>query len=74
MLEAENVDGRSDFEDEKKPEIEVKDLASILQKDELFQDYLENNRKRVQSAFQLRICMWDIPQTLTGQQHRPPRK
>ena len=53
VLEAENVDGRSDFEDEKKPEIEVKDLASILQKDELFQDYLENNRKRVQSAFQL---------------------
>ena len=31
----------------------MKDLASILQKDELFQDYLENNRKRVQSAFQL---------------------
>lgn len=53
VLEAESVDGRSDFEDEKKPEIEVKDLASILQKDELFQDYLENNRKRVQSAFQL---------------------
>lgn len=53
VLEAESVDGRSDYEDDKKPEIEVKDLASILQKDELFQDYLENNRKRVQSAFQL---------------------
>lgn len=53
VLEAENVDSRSEFEDEKRPEIEVKDLASILQKDELFQDYLENNRKRVQSAFLL---------------------
>ena len=30
-----------------------KDLAAILQKDELFQDYLENNRRKVQSAFQL---------------------
>lgn len=53
VLEAESVEGRSDFEEESKPEIEVKDLANILQKDELFQDYLNNNRKRVQSAFQL---------------------
>lgn len=53
VLEAENIDARSDFDDEKQPEIEVKDLASILQKDELFQEYLDNNRKRVQSAFQL---------------------
>lgn len=53
VLEAENLDVRSEFEDEKKPDIEVKDLASILQKDELFQDYLENNRKRVQSSFLL---------------------
>ncbi len=36
-----------------KPEIELKDLASILQKDELFQEYLDNNRRKVQSAFQL---------------------
>ena len=53
LLETESVDGRSDFDDDKKPEIEVKDLASILQKDELFQEYLDNNRKRVQSAFLL---------------------
>lgn len=53
VLETENVDGRADFDDAQKPEIEVKDLASILQKDELFQDYLENNRKRVQSSFLL---------------------
>lgn len=38
---------------ENRPEVEVKDLAAILQKDELFQDYLENNRRKVQSAFQL---------------------
>lgn len=53
VLEAESLDNRAAFDDEKKPEIEVKDLASILQKDELFQDYLDNNRRRVQSAFQL---------------------
>lgn len=53
LLETESVEGRSDFDDEKKPEIEVKDIASILQKDELFQEYLDNNRKRVQSSFQL---------------------
>lgn len=53
VLETESVEGRSGFEEEKKAEIEVKDLASILQKDELFQEYLDNNRKRVQSAFQL---------------------
>lgn len=53
VLEAENVDGRADFDDQSKPEIEIKDMASILQKDELFQEYLDNNRRRVQSAFQL---------------------
>ena len=31
----------------------MKDLAGILQKDELFQDYIDNNRRRVQSAFNL---------------------
>ncbi|MDO4648569.1 MAG: phage portal protein [Eubacteriales bacterium] len=53
VLETENADGRADFDEAQKPEIEIKDLASILQKDELFQEYLENNRRRVQSAFQL---------------------
>lgn len=50
ILETEPTD--TDF-DVKQPEIEIKDLASILQKDELFQEYIENNRKRVQSAFNL---------------------
>ena len=53
VLEAENAEQRTDFDTGDKPEIEVKDIASILQKDELFQGYLENNRKRVQSAFLL---------------------
>lgn len=53
VLETESSDGRTDFEADEKPDIEIKDLASILQKDELFQDYLNNNRRKVQSAFQL---------------------
>lgn len=53
LLETETTEGKTDFEQAEKPEIEVKDIANILQKDELFQDYLENNRKKIQSAFQL---------------------
>lgn len=53
ILETESTDGRTDFDQSEKPEIEVKDLANILQKDELFQGYLDNNRRKVQSAFQL---------------------
>lgn len=53
LLEAES-DNSVDFSDEKKSvDIEIKDLAGILQHDELFQGYLENNRKKVQSAFRL---------------------
>ena len=40
-------------EGEQKPNLEVVKMADILQKDELFQDYLDNNRRKVQSAFQL---------------------
>ncbi len=53
VLETESSDNTAAFEGEHKADIEVKDLASILQKDELFQEYLDNNRRRVQSAFQL---------------------
>ena len=53
ILETESSDGRTDFDQQDKPKITVKDLASILQKDELFQNYLDNNRRKVQSAFQL---------------------
>ena len=53
VLETESTDAKVDFDQTDKPKIEIKDLASILQKDELFQEYLDNNRRRVQSAFQL---------------------
>ena len=53
VLETESTDARVDFDQTEKPEIEIKDLASILQKDELFQDYLDNNRRKAQSAFLL---------------------
>ena len=41
------------FESENAPKITVKDLSPMLQKDELFQDYIDNARKKVQSAFLL---------------------
>lgn len=53
LLETEATGTQTVLEDADKPKIEIKDLASILQKDELFQDYIDNGRRRVQSAFQL---------------------
>lgn len=53
VLETEASDNTVAFDGEQKADIEIKDLASILQRDELFQEYLDNNRRRVQSAFQL---------------------
>lgn len=53
VLETEASDNRTGFDNDTRPEIEVKDLAAILQKDELFQEYLSNGRRKVQSSFQL---------------------
>lgn len=53
LLETEGVEAKTDFEQTDKPKITIHNLASILQKDELFQGYIENGRKRVQSAFLL---------------------
>lgn len=53
LLETEDTGNRTDFIDQKPPDIEIKDMASILQKDELFQEYQENSRRKNQSAFQL---------------------
>lgn len=53
VLEAENADNAPVYEAAQQPQIEIKDLANILQKDELFQDYLDNSRRKVQSSFQL---------------------
>lgn len=53
VLETDTNETSTDFTEVKQPEIEIKDLASILQKDELFQEYQENGRRKVQSAFLL---------------------
>lgn len=53
ILETETNETGAAFQDQKQPEVEIKDLASILQKDELFQEYQENGRKKTQSAFLL---------------------
>lgn len=53
LLEVENTDNAIAFDDSNKPDVELKDLASILQKDELFQGYLDNSRRKVQSSFRL---------------------
>ena len=53
VLETESNESAAAFADQKQAEIEIKDLASILQKDELFQEYQENGRKKTQSSFLL---------------------
>lgn len=53
VLETESNENATALNDEKQADIEIKDLASILQKDELFQEYQENGRKKTQSAFLL---------------------
>lgn len=53
VLEVEDSEKVTDFESDRQPSVEIKDMAAILQKDELFQDYLNNSRKKVQSAFRL---------------------
>lgn len=53
VLETESNENSTALQDDKQADIEIKDLASILQKDELFQEYQENGRKKTQSAFLL---------------------
>jgi capsid portal protein len=53
VLETDTNETTAGFTEQKQPEVEIKDIASILQKDELFQEYQENGRKKVQSAFLL---------------------
>lgn len=52
LLEVED-DSDNSFESTQKPTVELKDLASILQNDELFQNYIDNGRRKVQSSFRL---------------------
>lgn len=53
VLEADTNETTAGFSEQKQPEVEIKDMAAILQKDELFQEYQDNGRKKVQSAFLL---------------------
>lgn len=53
ILEAENKDTKLDFSDVSQPTVEIKELANILQKDELFQEYQSNARRKAQSSFLL---------------------
>lgn len=53
VLEVENTEVSTALDKKETPEIEIKDLSPILQKDELFQEYLSNSRRKIQSAFLL---------------------
>lgn len=50
LIETESLENGFDGNPAK---VELVPLASILQKDELFQGYIDNNRKRIQSSFNL---------------------
>lgn len=53
LLETEPEQGKLAFSDAPEPKVEIKDLSPMLQKDALFGEYLESNRRKVQSAFRL---------------------
>lgn len=53
VLEADSNETTAGFSEQKQPEVEIKDMAAILQRDELFQEYQENGRKKTQSSFLL---------------------
>lgn len=53
VLEVEDAENKTGIDADNQPKVELKDMAAILQKDELFQDYIENGRKKAQSAFRL---------------------
>jgi len=53
LMEVDAKKGATAFDEEKSPKIEIKDLGPMLQTDALFTNYLDDNRKKVQSAFRL---------------------
>lgn len=53
ILETEPLQADTAFNKENPPKITIKDMASVLQKDELFGEYLDNSRRKVQSSFNL---------------------
>ena len=53
LLEAEKNENGTVMDKESEPKIEIESLAKMLQNDELFQNYIDNNRRKVQSSFRL---------------------
>lgn len=53
IIETEPIQSDIAWNKENPPKITIKDMANILQKDELFGEYLDNSRRKVQSAFNL---------------------
>ncbi len=53
ILETESKDTKLDFSEVPQPTVEIKELANILQRDELFQEYQSNARRKAQSSFLL---------------------
>lgn len=53
IIQTEPIASEVAWNKENPPKVTLKDMASILQKDELFGEYNESNRKKVQSAFTL---------------------
>lgn len=53
VLETEQLTQDSPLMENEKSNIEIKDMAKVLQKDELFQVYLDNGRRKIQSSFML---------------------
>lgn len=53
LVETETQEKDVAFENDAKPTVEIKDLSPMLQKDALFSEYLEANRRKIQSAFRL---------------------
>lgn len=53
ILETEPIQQDLGWNKENPPKITIKDMASVLQHDELFSDYIENTRKKIQSAYKL---------------------
>ena len=53
VLETEDSDKRVDFDASQSTDVEIKELAGIQKKDELFQEYLNNKRRQIQSSFRL---------------------
>lgn len=53
VIETDPIQSELAWQKENPPKVTIKDMASILQKDELFGEYIEKNRRKVQSAFNL---------------------